>query len=783
MKLLVLSGLAASLILSLATAGLAMEMAIAEVHLNGEEKGEYVIRVTEDGDFLVRGSDLKLIGLHGATGREVAVEDQSYFSLKSIQGVTFRFDKSYQILEIQADPVLLESRAVDFSPGPQSDVSYPRENSFFINYGFNEHLSPGSGSVQSFTATQEVGARWGDYLFLSDSIIAHDENTRGAARLMTRLIRDDRASLRRTVIGDFYTSSEGLGSTLMLAGVSFSKRYSMDPTLWRYSTLDYQGFVSLPSQIDIYMDGTKIGSEQFSPGGFGLNNIPIGSGLHNLEVRIRDSLGRERTIGLPLYSSDTVLRKGYHDYEYNVGIQRRNFGTENDRYGGAAFAAAHRYGLSDSMTLGFRSEGGSGLANAGPQFSFRLGHYGVTDASLSFSSESFGRRGMAASFSHTFLGEHINARLQGGIYGRQYGTVNLASYPEMTERPRFSFGATFSYGNRWLGSVTFDLATIKKYIGDDFRSYALTYNRYLAKRTSFSVNYRRVGNDQMDNAVYVGLTYYPGEGITLSNSYRHDSFGSATMVDLHKNPPTGSGFSYRMQFMRRHYEENSDTYVNPRIQYRGRYGIYAAEYRGGFGLDREEKNAYTLSASGGLVFAGHSWGFTRPVYDSFAIVRTGNLEGVRTYLNNHEIGRTNRKGEIIIPDMNSYVSNVVSINDKDVPIDYALEDIVLNFSPPWRSGTPVLFKAKKTQAFVGEVCLVTEAGEVPVEFVEMTIVDDEGTRILTGHDGEFYLENIPPGRHEVHFTHDQMSYVFFLDIPETDAMIVDLGKVTIEKPD
>jgi len=783
MKLFIISGLTACLILCLAPAVKAVEPAIVEVRLNSVEKGEYVVRATEDGDFLIRGSDLELIGLHGFNGREIPVENRTYISLKSIPGVTFDFDNSYQILKIQAAPVLLESRSVDFSPGPRSDVSYPSENSLFINYGFNEQVAAGSGAASLFTATQEIGMRRGNYLFLSDSMITHNENTRGASRLMTRLIHDDRSTLRRTVIGDFYTSSETLGSSLLMAGVSFSKKYTMDPTLWRYSTLDYEGFVSLPSQIDVYMDGTQIGSEQFSPGGFGLSNIPVGSGLHNMEIRVRDSLGRERRVDLSLYSSNTVLRKGFHDYEYHVGIRRKDFGSAGDHYSGAAFVAAHRYGLFNIMTVGFRAEGGSGLVNAGPQASLRLGHYGVTDANLSFSTESPGRRGMALSLSHTFQGRQINLRLQASAYGRRYSTVTTASSPELTERPRFSFGTAFSYGNRTLGSLTFDLKAIKKYIGENFKSYAVTYTRYLAKRMSLSVNYRHFGNDLMDNAVYIGLTYYPGRGMTVSNSYQRDGESDVTTVNMHKNPPAGSGFSYRMQFMKRHYSGSSNTLVNPRVQYKGRYGIYAAEYRGGLGLDSEEKNAYSFSASGGLVFAGNSWGFTRPVYDSFAVVRTGNLEGVRTYLNNHEIGRTNSRGEIIIPDLNSYVNNIISINDKDVPVNYALEDISLRFSPPWRSGTPVHFNTKKLQAFIGAVYLNTDSGTIPVEFADMRIADTPAIHFLTGHDGEFYLENVPAGLHEVQFDYDQRSYVFVLDIPEKDDMIVDLGKVIIEKSD
>jgi hypothetical protein len=53
MKFLVISGLTASLILCFPAAGKAQEMAIVEVHINGEAKGEYVVYAASDGDFLV----------------------------------------------------------------------------------------------------------------------------------------------------------------------------------------------------------------------------------------------------------------------------------------------------------------------------------------------------------------------------------------------------------------------------------------------------------------------------------------------------------------------------------------------------------------------------------------------------------------------------------------------------------------------------------------------------------------------------------------------------------
>ena len=61
-----------------------------------------------------------------------------------------------------------------------------------------------------------------------------------------------------------------------------------------------------------------------------------------------------------------------------------------------------------------------------------------------------------------------------------------------------------------------------------------------------------------------------------------------------------------------------------------------------------------LSAAGGIVYVGGRVGFSRPVTDSFGLVRVDRLEGVRVSLNNQEIGRTDASGEVFLPNLGSY---------------------------------------------------------------------------------------------------------------------------------
>jgi len=87
-------------------------MAILRVVLNQEEKGDFFIHITEDGDFLIRVEDLKKIGLPEARGRISVIEGEEFCSLRSIKGLAFELNEKKLSLEIQAEPGLFGKRSL-----------------------------------------------------------------------------------------------------------------------------------------------------------------------------------------------------------------------------------------------------------------------------------------------------------------------------------------------------------------------------------------------------------------------------------------------------------------------------------------------------------------------------------------------------------------------------------------------------------------------------------------------------------------------------------------------
>ena len=82
----------------------------------------------------------------------------------------------------------------------------------------------------------------------------------------------------------------------------------------------------MPSVVDVYVNNTLQGSSQVAPGPFELSNIPVPSGNGTVQLVVRDLLGREVVSEQNYYASSLLLRRGLHDFSYEAGFLRRDFG-------------------------------------------------------------------------------------------------------------------------------------------------------------------------------------------------------------------------------------------------------------------------------------------------------------------------------------------------------------------------------------------------------------------------------------------------------------------------
>jgi len=777
----------------------AVETVIPVIYLNEEQKGEYFIKMTEDRDFLIKAEDLKEIGLLDPKGKAVKIEGVSYLSLKSMAGITFSFDENKQALKIQALPNLLARKIMDFSPVKSKTVDYSKDNSVFINYGLNYNAGNGL-KFNSFTATHEIGIRVGDLLFLSDSVISVGDTETKFNRLMSSITYDRRDRMDTFVLGDFSAYSGNLGSCLTLGGLSYSKNYSSDPHFIKRPVQNYQGVVTTPSEVDVYLNGVRIRSERVSSGGFDLRNIQGYSGNQDLEIVVKDAFGREKHISNPFYVFDPILAKGLHDYSYNLGFQRKNIGSDTDQYGDLTFMGFHRYGLTNNLTLGLRGEAADGLYNLSPQLSLAT-NYGAFELTMAGSRDKEEKTGLAGSAIYIYQGKRFNVRLGTTSYSEDYNNISNASTSNTSTsntstsitnsssisilaNPRLTIEGGIGYGMKSFGSLSLNYTKTTTYKNEERQLTSLMYTKGFGKNCSLSLSLNQTiesSSEKNSNILefFVGLTFYPWKDTIMTNTGMSGD-NPQGHFQIQKNAPVGEGYGYRAAVDMTQEKDGLQTSFSPFFQYNGKYGIYSTELslaNGGADINQ----TYQFTASGAIVYVGKTVHFTRPVNDSFALINVGQVPGVRVYHNNQELGKTDRSGNIVIPDFHSYDENQVSINDRDIPLKYALTSVNRYISPPIRSGTLVKFEAKKVQAFTGLLKVVQNGKKLPVEYQTITMkFNGKVITFQTGRDGEFFIEDAVPGTFKAFFKYAGKAYTFDINIPKSDEIIIEAGEIHVQ---
>lgn len=776
------------------------ETIICAVTVNQQKKGEFFVITRDDGDFLILPEDLRQMGITAAPAEAVAFDGGNYVSLRSVQDVTFRFDESTLTLELTAAPELLGKNTVDLRYRRSENVYYPRETSFFVNYGV-DYTSSGESSLEfeGFNVSNEIGFRRGNGLFLSDALYSETPEESQWVRLNTRLIWDWRDEMRRFTVGDFIADSGSLGGRVNLGGVSFSKLYQLNPYFIRYPLFDFSGMLDLPADVDLYVDGSRVRTERFAPGEFELQNFQGIRGAQTVEVVIRDAFGREQRFAVPIYATEQILSHGLHEYSYNLGYLRRDFGIESNDYDHPpAFSAFHRYGLTDRVNLGGRAEFAEDLGNVGVESAFIVGNYGLATIGGSLSLD-HDDSGAAGQLTYEYQTPRFNARMGVQSYSADYRTLGDLESP--ADR-KLNFFASASYLTAKLGSFGIRYLEARHYQEPDRSEVTFSWSRRLPGRTYLSTSVSLVDEVEQHVDAFVNLNWYFGRDRTLTAGYRRDDKVDTHALEARQNTPAGYGTGWSLKAERTEGDTATTDRLDGFVQHNARHAIVRAD-AGVIDFETETTTTTRLALSGALVYVGETFGLTRPVRDSFSLVSIGNAENVRVYVNGQDSGRTNRDGRLIVPDLSSYYENRVSFEDKDIPLDYLMPQILLNVSPPLRSGSCINFPLKRYQAFSGTLLTRTNGATTPLADAEIELQSPYGPVVFwTGSDGEFYLDSqlqdfdilavqgctgaereardfLPAGNYPVTVKHAGDTFPAELNIPASAESYTELGTITL----
>jgi outer membrane usher protein len=771
------------------------EVIVVRVSVNSEAKGDLFVGRTADLDFLVKLEDLKAIGLQNPAGRITMLEGEPHLSLRSIRGLSFTFDERTLDLSISADAKLLPGSAYSLGPRHTRGTTTASPSAFF-NYAIDaSRVDPGTPTRLGFSG--EGGWRSGNFLVQTNgSTVWTDDGRRKFVRLQSSVTHDDVPNLRQTVIGDFFTQSRDVSTGINLGGVSVSKVYSLDPYFVRFPTQSINGNVSLPSELEVYLDGHKIRTEQLRPGEFNLRDIVAFGGAQSVQLVLRDPFGRVQQLSYSFYFSDQPLQPGLHEYSYNLGAIRRRYGEASNDYGPAAFSVFHRYGLNRYVTIGLRAEGTRQLANIGPLLTLVMGNAGVLNLAA-VHSELAGSGGVAASLAYTYQTRGWNFAVSVRHDGRHYAA--LGDPPVRTSRRNEgSIGASYQVAGNGTVSLTHSFLTVRGGVtalapsaAQPFVTFPLSARRattlgytapLLAGRVSFNASVSHVRDEVRGsrNEAFVGFTFLLDKDHSLSGSMRRDPDAHSESLRLVKSQPIGEGVGYAIGMDHASDFTGNSSVLNSNIQYNAPAAVLRAEYNRS--QSPQTVGNYRVSVAGNVSSVGGETAIGRPVTGSFGIAKVGEVPDVEVLVEGQTMGRTDSHGKVFLPTLNPYFDNEVSVNAATVPLDYSLAALTRKVSPPMRGGILVDFGATRMQAFTGKLLAEAAGAPAPVEFREAVVhIAGKPQTLLLGRGGEFYLENVKPGRYQGSVEVDGDPCGFELTIPASQDTFVDLQPVVCRR--
>jgi len=732
--------------------------AVVALRINGTEARAAVV-VLRGPDVLVPVADLKAAGLRRVEASGETVAGEPHVSLLSLAPeVRFSLDEKELVLRLEVPPSWFGEAVIDVDGGPPEGILYSSNSSAFANYSARWSRSEG------FSGFAEAGWSMRGNLLYGSALRKPDGTF---VRGLTHFDVDDRPRLRRWTLGDVFAETGELGGGSFMGGVGFSRNFDLNPYFIRFPRFGFSGAVSTPSTADIYVNGALVRREEIPAGQFDLRNIPAVSGTGSVRIVLRDVFGQERAIVSPYYFSTGLLAAGLSDYSYNLGVTRANIGNKSADYGQPLLLARHRIGLTGSVTAGGRLEVARDLVSGGPSLALRLA-LGELDFAASGSSQN-GKSGGAASLGYTYVGSRWSVGTSLRALSNGYANASLTAAMD-----RANLEGTLVAGTQVLGGLSLSTQYSASRFRDKGRRDAasLSASMRVARPATLLVSAGRSREEGKGwtTQVFAGLTFWLGKGSTGSLSL--DSRGGTVVstAELERPLPRGEGLGYRF-LARGNRGEGSDGLAL--LQYQGPFGRYEASYE----RVGQEGNA-SINASGGLVAIGGSVYGTRPVDQGFALVRLPGVSNVRAFLSNQEVGRTGASGDLLVPDLLPYYGNRLSISDKDVPMEYAIDATERIVAPPYRGGALISFPVRKIRTVSGVVVIERDGKETVPSFGQITVALEGGSAsspIARG--GEFFLENVSPGERPATIESQEGTCRFLLRVPDSPEPFIQLGKI------
>jgi len=660
------------------------------------------------------------------SGTAIEYQGGKYYPLSAISGVSNVYDPKLLTLmiEVRSEAFTETTRATQYTNMPQPVK--PGSGGFFNYDLFASHSSESTqrSGLFEFGYFNRFGV--GTNNMLANQPGSHFSKT----RLDSTWTTDYPDKMQTLHVGDAISSPGTWGRAVRFGGIQFGTNFGTQPGFLTYPSQSAAGEAVLPSTVDVFINNALVSRQSVPPGPFSISNLPVVSGGGDVRLVVRDLLGREQVITRPFYASQTLLREGLEDFSTELGVVRNNFGINSNDYGSWLGSGTYRRGMSDHLTGEVHGEVMQGLITLGTGGDYLIPKLGVISSYLAGSHRnsengSLMLLGLDRQANPWSFGAHVQWATSGFT---QIGLVPPLSLPSQMS------SYNLSYAGNTKGSV--GIAYVSQHYRDqaDTRIATLGYSASLGKNGSYSLSMLRNLTGDMDTTIFALLSYSLDVSTNWSasaQSVRGGSSGSRNdfSTTLQRNLPLGEGYGYRLQARSEGSNEASYSVQN-------NTGTYTAET-----AQNQGSNTTRLDVTGGIAVLGGNAFPSRRIDQSFAVARIPDYSNVHVLVDNQPAGRTDANGNALIPRLRAYDINLISIDQRDIPLDAEIGTLKLQAVPYFRSGIDVKFPIKRS--FGATLTIRLDNGK-PLPVGASVQLIGKNDIYTVGYEGEVYLVGLDP---------------------------------------
>ena len=643
------------------------------------------------------------------------------YALEASAGVVYKLSRSKATLDVTAPAAAFESTALSLAQQRFLPTG-PSPLGVYLTYDVSADRAEGSPTTYG-ALVEAVG--FGAYgALVADMAIRRDGEAQSLIRTDTYWRTDLPSSMDTLVLGDTVSSGGAWTRPVRYGGLLYARDFTLAPGYITYPTPSMTGSAALPSTVDVLVNDRRAATSTVQPGPFDLTDVPLVTGAGQLQLIVKDMLGRETIVNQGYYLSPHLLKPGLSDFSFEAGLFREQYGIDSNDYGAAFGSGAYRIGITDVLTAEAGTELQRGRAAAGAGLTALIEDFVVVGAAAGYSS-SDGERGAHYNATLQRVTPHFGLNLAVDHFDEGYSQF-AATAAETKPRDQLVAGGGFPLGHGMTAGMSYIRQTTWE--GDRFSlvganlGLALFHNAYLGISASRELN--------------AGQSWGGALNLIIPLDSRRTLAGGSTQepgghlintVQETQSVPTGPGWGWRYAA-----SDSAAQRFQADATYNGNYGELTAE-----GNQGADSNAIRLGANGSLGWMeGFAFATRRIDQGAFALVKVGDIPDIPVSLSNQVATITNSKGMALVPGLLPYQLNQLTLNPDQLPFDVEIHGVREMVVPYARSGAFVNFPVKRSR---NALVVLRQPGGAPVPAGAHVVVMPGNQEFIVARRGEVYL--------------------------------------------